>query len=82
MSELDSIFFLRDAATAKDTDARGSSQMQGRRVAVTLPDGETLVGTTLNYSRDGQGIFVHPAGNPKVVRVFVTSWAIRSLQFL
>jgi hypothetical protein len=81
ISELDSIFFFRDSAL-NDTDSKAASQALGRRIAVTLPDGETLVGTTLNYRRDGNGFFVHPEGNPNVVRVFVAPWAIRNLKFL
>jgi hypothetical protein len=81
MSDVDSIFFMRDGA-AERADRKPAAPSTGRRVAVTLPDGEVLVGTTLNYRRDGHGFFVHPAANPNMLRVFVTPWAVRSLVFL
>lgn len=81
MTDVDSIFFMRDSAS-EQPEAKQSAQNTGRRVAVTLPDGEVLVGTTLNYRRDGNGFFVHPAASTNMLRVFVTPWAIRNLVFL
>ena len=81
MSDLDSIFFMRDSGLGQP-DSKQAAQTLGRRVAVTLPDGEVLVGTTLNYRRDGNGFFVQPATSANMLRVFVTPWAIRNLVFL
>jgi uncharacterized protein DUF6982 len=81
LSDLDSIFFMRDSAMGQ-ADGKQAAQTLGRRVAVTLPDGEVVVGTTLNYRRDGAGFFVQPASSPNMLRVFVTQWAIRNLVFL
>lgn len=81
MSDLDSIFFMRDSGS-EQPESKPPAQNTGRRVAVTLPDGEVLVGTTLNYRRDGNGFFVHPAASANMLRVFVTPWAIRNLVFL
>ena len=56
---------------------------QGRRVEVSFTDGETVLGTTLNYRPDCQGFFVSPAdpsGNN--TRIYVVSKAVRRVRFL
>ena len=86
LSELDALFFLRDAAPEDGGDAqtaRESAAPYGRRVALVLPSGEELFGSTLNYSRNGNGFFIHPSENDfGVARVFVTPGGIRNLRFL
>jgi hypothetical protein len=64
--------------------ARGTSATPyGRRVALALPSGEELAGSTLNYSRQSSGVFVYPVENDfGVARVFVTQNGIRNLRFL
>ena len=86
LNELDALFFLRESAPANGGDAeiaRESGAPYGRKVALVLPSGEELVGSTLNYSRDGNGFFVHPSDSDfGVARVFVTQSGIRNLRFL
>jgi len=85
MARLKAVFFVRDFDGNPDYRERKTFTVkgQGRRVEVTFTDGETVVGTTLNYRPDGQGFFVSPAdpgGNN--TRVFVVSSAIRRVRFL
>jgi hypothetical protein len=86
LSELDALFFLRDPLHADGGNAeiaRESAAPYGRRVALVLPSGKELIGSTLNYSRDGHGFFIHPSDSDfGVARVFVTPGGIRNLRFL
>ena len=71
------------AIPAIRSERRSPSAGQGRRVEVTFTDGETILGTTLNYRPDCQGFFVSPAdpsGNN--TRIFVVSKAVRRVRFL
>jgi hypothetical protein len=55
----------------------------GRKIEVTLPNGDVIVGSTLNYRRDGNGFFVHPAEpQSENSRIFVTAAAVRHVRFL
>jgi hypothetical protein len=57
--------------------------MHGRQIEVTLPNGDTIVGKTLNYRRDGNGFFIHPFDpRSEHSRVFVTTAAVRHVRFL
>ena len=86
LSDLDAIFFVKDPAPAEGGNAvvaRESGTPYGRKVAMALPSGDDLVGSTLNYSRDGNGFFIHPSDSDfGVARVFVTPSGIRTLRFL
>jgi hypothetical protein len=86
LSELDALFFLRDPLPADGGNAeiaRESAAPYGRRVALVLPSGKELIGSTLNYSRDGHGFFIHPSDSDfGVARVFVTPSGISNLRFL
>lgn len=85
LAQLDALFFLRDA-TDQGHDAervRETTAPHGRRVALLLPSGERLTGSTLNYSRQSSGVFMYPAENDfGVDRVFVTQSGINNLTFL
>jgi hypothetical protein len=86
LSELDALFFLRDPLPADGGNAeiaRESGVPYGRKVALALPSGEEIVGSTLNYSRDGTGFFIHPSDSDfGIARVFVTPSGIRKLRFI
>lgn len=86
LNDLEALFFLHEAPAAnggKATIARESSAPYGRKVALVLPSGEELVGSTLNYARDGSGFFIHPADDSfGVARVFVTQSGIRNVRLL
>jgi hypothetical protein len=85
LSQLKALFFVRDFTgdqTRVDRQEFGSAP-QGRKVAVTFNDGETLLGTTLGYRGEGNGFFVHPA-DPRSnnLRVFVAPGATQQVRFL
>jgi hypothetical protein len=84
MSELDAVFFLHDSnvPSREELVAREGAHL-GRRVAVRLPSGEELIGSTLNDSRNTSGVFIHPVESAfGVARVFVTPTGIRYVKFL
>jgi len=85
LSQLKALFFVRDFTgdqTRVDRQAFGSVP-QGRKVAITFHDGETLLGSTLGYRGEGNGFFVHPA-DPRSnnLRVFVAPGATQQVRFL
>ena len=86
MIHLDALFFLPDphtTATEWDRLEQAASATRGRRVAMTLPNGKEMIGTTLTYSREGSGFFVRPLDrHAGPTRVFVTQSGIRNIRFL
>ncbi len=87
MIHLDALFFLSDpdlpAVTGHESTDRRSSTTRGRRVAMTLPNGKEIIGTTLTYSRSGSGFFVRPLDSDAgATRVFVTQSGVRNIRFL
>jgi hypothetical protein len=84
LADLEALFFLRDASDSNDADrVRESTAPYGRKVALVLPSGEQLIGTTLNYGRQGSGVFMYPLENDfGVARVFVTPNGIHNLRLL
>jgi hypothetical protein len=85
LSQLKALFFVRDF---KGDEMRVDRQefgaaLQGRKVAVTFQDGETLLGSTLGYRGEGKGFFVHPADSrSNNLRVFVAPGATQQVRFL
>ncbi|HEU4688180.1 MAG TPA: PilZ domain-containing protein [Vicinamibacterales bacterium] len=87
MIHLDALFFLPSVQTPLADDEAAfkyaTSTTHGRRIAMTLPDGTEMLGTTLTYSRDGSGFFVRPLDrHASATRVFVTQSGIRNIRFL
>jgi uncharacterized protein DUF6982 len=84
LARLKAVFFVRafdgnpDYVEQKTFDSR----TRGRRIEVTLLDGEVLVGTTLNYRTDTPGFFINPADrHTNNMRVFVVGSAVRQVRF-
>ena len=86
MIHLGALFFLPDPHTTStewDRLEQAASATRGRRVAMTLPNGKEMIGTTLTYSREGSGFFVRPLDrHAGPTRVFVTQSGIRNIRFL
>lgn len=87
MIHLDALFFMRDTGTAGGSqERRGATEpaaVHGRRVAIALPNGEEIIGATLNYKINGGGFFVTPLdGAHGTARVFITQTGARSVRFL
>jgi hypothetical protein len=85
LAQLKALFFVRDFQGDQmrvDRHEFGTAP-QGRKVAVTFHDGETLLGSTLGYRGDGNGFFVHPA-DPRSnnLRVFVAPGATLQVRLL
>jgi hypothetical protein len=85
LSQLKALFFVRDFTGDQmrvDCQAFGETP-QGRKVAVTFNDGETLIGSTLGYRGEGNGFFMHPADTKSNnLRVFVAPGATQEVRFL
>jgi hypothetical protein len=85
LSQLKALFFVRDFTGDQHHVDRHdfANAPQGRKVAVTFHDGETLIGSTLAYRGDGHGFFVHPAdARSNNLRVFVAPGATQQVRFL
>jgi hypothetical protein len=86
MIHLDALFFLPSSQTQLADEWESMEHVaatHGRRIAMTLPDGSEMIGTTLTYSRDGSGFFVRPLDRQTgASRVFVTQSGIRNIRFL
>jgi hypothetical protein len=81
--QLDALFFMRDTQSTANQNAAEIAPVHGRRVALSLPNGEEMIGATLNYKFNGGGFFVHPLdGRHGTARVFVTQSGVRSVRFL
>jgi hypothetical protein len=85
ISQLKALFFVRDFKGDEmrvDRQEFGTAP-QGRKVAVTFHDGETLLGSTLGYRGEGNGFFMHPADSrSNNLRVFVAPGATQQVRFL
>lgn len=86
MNHLEALFFMRDTGTTGGGQDKGRATepaaVHGRRVALSLPNGEEMIGATLNY-KIGSGFFVTPLdGAHGTARVFVTQTGARSVRFL
>lgn len=87
MEELKGVFFVRDFAGDPRYNERKyfaqGEQPAGRKVEVSFPDGEVMVGSTMGYDRQRSGFFLIPA-DPKSnnLRVFVVFAGIRRVRFL
>jgi hypothetical protein len=87
LSDLDALFFLPDPRRAArgeaDVVATEGASSQGRKVALVLPNGTELIGSTFDYKRNGNGFFVHPIDRDSgAVRVFVTPSGVRNIRFI
>jgi hypothetical protein len=84
LTELEAIFFLRETDDLSVADrAHERVSPYGRKVALVLPNGEQMTGSTLNYSRHSSGVFVYPFDSDfGVARVFVTQSGLRNLRLL
>ena len=84
LARLKAVFFVREFGGDPDYIEQKvfESAGHGRRIEVTLLDGEVLVGTTLNYGAGGTGFFIVPA-DPRAnnERVFVVASAVRQVRF-
>ena len=80
---LKAVFFVRDfVAYAEHVDDGNAGAGHGRIISVTFRDGETLTGTTLNYSPDAIGFFMRPGdatGNN--TRIFVAARGVAHVHF-
>jgi hypothetical protein len=85
VSNLKALFFVRDFTGDQmrvDCQEFGTTP-QGRKVAITFNDGETLIGSTLSYRGEGNGFFMYPA-DPRSnnVRIFVAPGSTQQVRFL
>lgn len=85
LTQLKALFFVRDFAgdpTYREQKVF-TAPPQGRTLEVTFDDGEVLLGSTLSYRPEAHGFLVHPADkNGNNIRVFVSSAAVRHVQFI
>ena len=85
--KLKAIFFVKEFADLEHHTQTHSEEFvgvsHGRKMEVTLADGERLVGTTEGYNPKRLGFFLippHPQGNN--LRVFVVNASVREVKWL
>ena len=84
VAQLEALYFVRGNDDDLPRDTRPPAAItHGRKIEVTLPNGDVILGSTLNYRRDGNGFFVHPAdARSNNLRVFVAPGATQHVRFL
>ncbi len=84
LADLKAVFFVRDLAGNPEYRERKTfcGPTQGRKIQVTLSDGEVIVGTTQGYRAGGPGFYVTPA-DPRAnnAKIFLVSSAVRQVRF-
>jgi hypothetical protein len=84
LAQLKAVFFVRDFDGNPDHIEQKAFETRpsGRRIEVTMHDGEVVVGTTLNYGTDRSGFFISPADpHANNQRIFVVATAVRQVRF-
>ncbi len=82
---LKGLFFVKtfdgDKKHVEDLDI-AKAKGQGRRIVVTLRDGEVIAGFTTGYAKDKQGFFVIP-GDPASnnARIYLVTAAIKKVEW-
>ncbi len=85
VARLKAVFFVKDfeGDPQRVDDHTFDYATGGRRAQVTFRDGETMLGSTLNYRPNGLGFFLLPASaSGNNIRVYVVNAAIRHMRFL
>jgi hypothetical protein len=85
LNQLKAIFFVREfeGDPAYDEQKTFADPPKGRKLEVTFDDDEVLVGSTLSYSPEACGFFLHPADrNGNNIRIYVSAAAVRHVRFL
>jgi hypothetical protein len=84
LADLKALFFVRDFGGNPEYRERKTfcGPTQGRKIQVTLVDGEVIVGTTQGYRAGGPGFYVTPA-DPRAnnAKIFLVSSAVRQVRF-
>jgi hypothetical protein len=85
LSLLKAVFFVRDFDGNPSYVERHTFEVapHGRKMEVTLLDGEVIVGSTLSYRPNGTGFFLCPA-DPRSnnLRIFVVCGSVRHARFI
>jgi hypothetical protein len=86
MVQLDALFFGRGVCDGfEEIDEPAGPDVvpvQGRKVAVPLPNGTEMIGAARSYSRSSSGFFVELDEQSGTPRVFVTAGGVRSIRFV
>lgn len=84
LAELKALFFVKDfAGNPAHKDAAVGAQRPGKKIEVTFPDGETIIGFTVAYNPKNLGFFMQPvdeAGNNE--RIFVVNRNVKQVRTL
>ncbi len=84
LADLKAVFFVHDLAGSPEYRERKTffGPTQGRKIQVTLADGEVIVGTTQGYRAGGPGFYVTPADRrANNAKIFLVSSAVRQVRF-
>ena len=85
MQELKAVFFVKDFMGNPEYHDKAivDEHIHGRKIEVTFPDGETIVGKTEGYNPQKLGFFMIP-GDPASnnIRVFVINKNAKQVRFV
>jgi hypothetical protein len=87
LKDLKAVFFVKDFdGNPAHDDVKEFSEGQhvaGRKMEVTFPDGEVIVGTTMGFDPQRLGFFITPADpGSNNLRVFVPTASVKKSRFL
>lgn len=87
LGQVKAVFFVKDFIGNREYDERkdfdGRSQMLGKKIQVSFPDGEVLSGRAEVYMPNRKGFMLFPA-DPKsnTEKVFVVNSSVKEVKFL
>lgn len=83
-SELKALFFVKNfAGDPSHHDSAEGSQRPGKKVEITFPDGEKIVGFTVAYNPKNPGFFMQPAdAASNNERIFVVNRNVKQVRVL
>lgn len=85
LKDLKAVFFVKDFAGNPSYSEKKEfpKHVVGRKMEVTFPDGEVMVGTTMGFDPQRPGFFITPADyQSNNLRAFVPTSSVKKYRFL
>jgi len=87
LKDVKAVFFVRTFEGNRRYEERKSFRQgdafQGRRLEITFPDGEVMVGSSPNYTPGAPGFFLFPVDSgANTVKAWIPGGSVRNVKFL